>query len=139
MIAIEAYDTKLQRDPANDLYACGYSPVAIISGLAVVITMFTCLIVLSFRRFESAIPVAASCSLAIAAACHPHYDPNQNSADALARTEVKGAEEMKSEQEEEDMALLPVKWGAIPVDGPVGHCSFTFAEVYPLEEGKEYQ
>jgi hypothetical protein len=38
--------------------------------------MFTCIIVLSLRRFESAIPVASSCSLAIAAACHPKFIPN---------------------------------------------------------------
>ncbi|PLB44995.1 hypothetical protein P170DRAFT_458593 [Aspergillus steynii IBT 23096] len=136
VIAVEAYDTKMQKDPSHDLFACGYSPVAIISGVSVAIVMFTCLIVLSLRRFESAMPVAASCSLAIAAACHPRCNPNEGSAGPDAVDAVK---EMDSECEDEEMEVLPVKWGAVEVSGPVGHCCFTSGEVYPLEEGKKYQ
>jgi len=137
VIAVQAYDTRLRRDPVNDLFACGYSPVAIISGVAIAIAMFACLMVMSCRRFESAIPVASSCSLAIAAACHPQYNPNVDPKDPIGADTYGG--NLDFEQEEEVMALLPVKWGSISIDGTLGHCSFTSAEVHTPQEGKEYQ
>lgn len=137
VIAVEAYDSKMQRDPSQDVYACGYSSVAIISALGVAVVMFSCLIVISLRRLESAMPVTGSCSIAIAAACHPGYDPNLN----LDMETVKDANGIisLSPREEEEMAVMTVQWGSTLVSGPVGHCSFTSGDVYPPEEGKEYQ
>jgi hypothetical protein len=51
---------------------------------------------------------------------------------------VENQELAESEDEDEDLALLPVKRGAIPVDGPIGHCSFT-SDVDPPEVGKKYE
>ncbi|KAJ5302286.1 hypothetical protein N7508_007149 [Penicillium antarcticum] len=133
VIAIEAYDSAMNRDPSQDVYACGYSPMAIIIATSVGVIMFTCLIVLSLRRFESAMPVASSCSLAIAAACHPEFDPN---VDEMGPEPV---EEIESEDEGEDIALLPLQWGSIAVDGPVRHCTFASGDVFPPEEGQKYQ
>lgn len=132
IIAVEAYDTAKQRAPSLDVYTCGYSSLAVVIALAVGVTMFLCLILLSFRRLQSAMPIASSCSLAISAACHPMYDPNEDK-------EERESEEVESECEEDDLAYLPVQWGSIPVSGPVGHCSFTSVDVDDPEEGKEYQ
>lgn len=51
-------------------------------------------------------PVAGSGSLAIAAACHPRVDPNQ------LRDVVREGHRV---EEMEDMRLLDVQWGAVPV------------------------
>jgi hypothetical protein len=40
--------------------------------------MFFCLAGLGFKPFKTAMPVAGSCSLAITAACHPAFDPNED-------------------------------------------------------------
>ncbi|KAJ6186919.1 hypothetical protein N7519_001827 [Penicillium mononematosum] len=130
IIAIEAYNTHMERDPLHDVYACGYSPLAIVIATSIGAVMFTCLIVLSLRRFESAMPVAGSCSLAIAAACHPEFNPNVDKPEPV---------EMESEDEGKDMALLPLQWGSISIDGPIGHCSFTSEDVHPPEKGQKYQ
>ena len=101
IIAVEAYERKL-RTPELGLYTCRYSSSAILSALAVGIAMFLCLIVLSLRRLESAMPIASSCSLAISAACDPTFDPNKTIGENECR------EAAGSECEGEEMACLPV-------------------------------
>jgi hypothetical protein len=59
--------------------------------------------------------------MAIAAACHPLFDPN--------RHRDGGGDDVNSDNEDEDIGLLPVQWGAVPVDGPMGHYSFTSGDV----------
>ncbi|KAJ5902094.1 hypothetical protein N7495_002622 [Penicillium taxi] len=49
-------------------------------------------------------PVAESCSLAIAAACHPAFDPNK--------------ERTVEDREDVNMALMPIQWGAVAVVPP---------------------
>ncbi|QMW25983.1 hypothetical protein G4B84_001228 [Aspergillus flavus NRRL3357] len=71
VVGIESYTGNLQRDPTRDFITCGYSPPAILSAILVGVAMVVWLVGFSFRRLESGMPVAGSCSLAIAAACHP--------------------------------------------------------------------
>ncbi|KAF4443764.1 hypothetical protein F53441_11367 [Fusarium austroafricanum] len=52
------------------LFTCGYSPIAIIFVLIIAVLMAAVVIITALRRLPTAMPVAASCSLAIAAACH---------------------------------------------------------------------
>ena len=67
-----------------------------------------------FRRFKSSIPLVASCSAAISAACHASAD-NVNA------------------------SLLPVMWGAVDTEGEgVGHCCFSSQKVERLIAGKLY-
>jgi hypothetical protein len=40
--------------------------------------MFFCLSGLGLKSFKTAMPVAGSCSLAIAAACHSAFDPSED-------------------------------------------------------------
>lgn len=68
-----------------------------------------------FRKSASHIPVAGSCSVALAAAAHrPKSDI--------------------------DAAFLPVQWGEVNSEGTdeVGHCCFTSKEVRDLMEGRMY-
>ena len=99
----------MERDPLQDVYTCGYSPLAIVIATSVGAVIFICLIVLSLRRFESAMPVAESCSLAIAAAYHPHFNPSVDKPEPVDR---------ESEDEGKDMVLLALQWGSIPIGGP---------------------
>lgn len=134
LVGVDAYDPDWTRDERLDVMTCGYTPVAIVSAISVGGAMLLSIVALALRRLDSAMVVAGSCSLAIAAACHPKYDPNlQHEAQQV---NIRPPEE---EEEEEDMAYLPVKWGAVAVDGDVGHCTFTSEEVEMPEAGKVYQ
>ncbi|KAJ5937109.1 hypothetical protein N7466_003559 [Penicillium verhagenii] len=135
MVGIEAWSSDGQRDTASDFITCGWSAVGTLITIMVGILFLSGIVGLSLRRFESALPIAGSCSLAIAAACHPHFDPNTQ--DGYRNEEVNA--DMDSEVEDEEMALLSVQWGAVPVNGPVGHYSFTSDRVGTPETEKLYQ
>lgn len=97
--------------------AVGYSCapimcVMILGGCMTLIAMG-----LGFRKLDCRMPVAGSCSIALAAAAHrPEADDNA--------------------------AILPVKWGEVSdasvCDPVIGHCCFTSGEVTDVQEGKFY-
>lgn len=107
-----AYDMQ-----SNSISRCGFSALGLmlstITGAVIVLAG----IVNGFRRYPAGIPIAATCSLAISAACHVP------------------AAELK---ECPDVALRPVRWGVSDV-GPegIGHCSFSHHLVdKPTREGR---
>ena len=85
LVGIEAYTPDFKHDPSSDLNTCGYSPVAIVCSILVGAAMVTSLVGLGFKRFKSGMPVAGSCSLAIAAACYPASVPENDSRAAWLR------------------------------------------------------
>ncbi|KAL4922579.1 hypothetical protein BDW62DRAFT_171345 [Aspergillus aurantiobrunneus] len=105
---------------------CGSSP-AIVSSISVGTAVVGCLIALGLKRFKSGIPVASSCSLAIAAACFVEPDrcpsgPGQSGNPC------------------KDMECLPLQWGVVSVnDGFVGHCGFASDEVTMPLRGRVYR
>jgi hypothetical protein len=126
LVGIESYTAVLERIPERDVTTCGYSPPAIVSSIAVGVVMMTWLVGFSFKRLESGMPVAVSCSLAIAAACHPSL------------TFV--GDECVDEDGKLGAEQMPIKWGVTYVDADgEGHCSFTSEEVKMPEEGKMYR
>ncbi|KAL3438223.1 hypothetical protein BDV09DRAFT_192122 [Aspergillus tetrazonus] len=129
LVGVDAYDPEWARIERLDVMTCAYTPVAIVSAISVGGAMLLGIVALMFRWPDSPMVVAGSCSLAIAAACHPNYDPNLESE----------ARQEKSHPPEEDMMYSPVKWGAVAVDGEVGHCTFTSEEVEMPESGRFYQ
>ena len=58
---------------------------------------------IGFRRYEPDMPLVASSSRAISAACHVLSEDTDNG------------------------YLLPVQWGVVKIDQRVGHCAFTTA------------
>ncbi|KIW02250.1 uncharacterized protein PV09_06402 [Verruconis gallopava] len=93
---------------------CGYSLIPMIFVLIIAVVMLLVLIVLGVQKFKTSMPVAASNSLAIAAACHL-TDDEFNSGDA---------------------ARKKLKWGAVRSSGKgneVGHCCFSSL---PVEQPK---
>ena len=93
--------------------SCGYSPIAIITVIPLGALLLLVVIANGFRKYRKGMPLAGSCSAAISAACH-------------------------RPEEDVDAALLPVSWGAVRTDGPIGHCCFTSFEVSPPVEGNSY-
>ncbi|WXC56862.1 hypothetical protein SNK03_002793 [Fusarium graminearum] len=101
---------------------CGYSPIAIIcviitSGLMAVSVFTTAL-----RRLPTGMPVAASCSVAIAAACR---QPDGFS-------------------HPEEAPLLPLQWGVMTIEREgsdreiTDHCGFSHESVEKPEDGHAY-
>ena len=119
LVMIEAYTVDQQRDPTNDIITCGYSALAIVATISVGAVALGALIGLSFRRFKSGMPVAGSCSLAIAAACHANVNP--------------------ADLSREDESVLPLQWGEAEGREPVRHCTFSSAEVHMPQHGWVYQ
>ncbi|KAJ5273355.1 hypothetical protein N7478_008480 [Penicillium angulare] len=135
-IGVETWDSDGKRDKGNDIITCGWSSVGILSTIIVGTVFLLGISGLSVRRFKSGMPVAGSCSLAIAAACHPSFNPNLQRGNGTRE----GNADMESEDEDEEMALLPVQWGAVNVNGSLGHCSFTSRHVdTPRTKGIQYQ
>ncbi|OGM45657.1 hypothetical protein ABOM_005450 [Aspergillus bombycis] len=130
LVGIESYTEDLQRNPTRDVITCGYSPPAMVSAIVVGVVMMAWLVGFSFRRLESGMPVAGSCSLAIAAACHPTLS-------------LKGSAYVEEEEEEEGKLgaeQMRVQWGVTSVDADgEGHCSFSSGEVGVPEDGKIYR
>ncbi|KAI9770842.1 MAG: hypothetical protein M1839_003037 [Geoglossum umbratile] len=89
---------------------CGYSCIAIIFVIAVGSVVVLGGIGFGFRRYPAGIPLAAGCSAAISAACHP------------------------SPHEDEDASVLPLRWGAVSTD----HCSFSAGPVENPVAGSLY-
>ncbi|KAK5124153.1 hypothetical protein LTR85_001856 [Meristemomyces frigidus] len=100
---------------AEDMSEVGYSCLPILC----VIILGTCMLIAAlgfgFRKFASHIPVAGSCSVALAAAAHRPKD-------------------------DVDAAFLPVRWGDVHSEGndDLRHCCFTSEEVHDLIPGRMY-
>ncbi|KAF4905174.1 hypothetical protein CGCVW01_v012944 [Colletotrichum viniferum] len=96
--------------------ACGYSPVGIILVIVAGAVLIGLLVATGCRPLRhGGIPLAGSCSAAIAAACHA--DPS----------------------EKDSLATSPLTWGVVSgKDVDPGHCSFTSKDVEKPVEGCLY-
>lgn len=100
----------------ESLMTCGYSPPAILASIIVASLLLIWIVGMGFIKLPSSMPVAASCSAAIAAACHAPVD---------------GIEESTADKE--------VMWGDMGEDDKgIGHCGFSAREVEQPESGKLY-
>ncbi|KAB8202251.1 hypothetical protein BDV34DRAFT_215660 [Aspergillus parasiticus] len=123
LVNVETYDMQLERFQLFDFTTCGYSPVAIVCAIVVGGVMAFGLVGLGFRRFGSGMPVAGSCSRAIAAACYPGVSSVDGAGDAV--------------------ETMPLQWGVVyqgTGDGvEVGHCGFSSGEVDVPMDGVLYR
>ncbi|KAK5112504.1 hypothetical protein LTR62_004261 [Meristemomyces frigidus] len=99
---------------AEEYSEVGYSCLPILLAILLGTAMLLFALGLGLRKFASAIPVAGSCSVALAAAAHRPVGDT-------------------------DAAYLPV-WGEVDGEGneEVGHCCFTSEEVHELVPGRAY-
>ncbi|KIW04859.1 uncharacterized protein PV09_04041 [Verruconis gallopava] len=93
----------------------GYSPVAAIICLLIGVSMLVALVFVALGRYKPGIPLAASCSAAISAACH-------------------------LERNEPDAAVLPLLWGVAASEqwDRIGHCAFSSLGVREPVDGNRY-
>jgi hypothetical protein len=98
-------------DPAA-VSTCGHSPVAIMLTMIMLCCLAAIVIGLGLRRYKPGMPLAGTCSAAIAAACHPSSDVD---------------------------TTAPLQWGVTSEEGvDVGHCAFSDRPVEKPREGALY-
>jgi hypothetical protein len=103
------------RDMGSE-YSSGFSAVALLVTILVGLVPLVWIIILGQSKLDPDMPVAGSCSAAIAAACQPG-----------------------NQEEGELAALSEVQWGVMETDNPmVGHCGFSMHPVSSPELGKAY-
>ncbi|KAJ5530394.1 hypothetical protein N7527_003787 [Penicillium freii] len=103
-----------QPNPKNMMSSLGYSSTPIFLSILIGAIMILTLFALAFRKFKSTMPLAASSSAAISAACHP---PKDEDLDTAALGLVKWGE-----------TISPPAWVMERfhgIDNHHGHCSFT--------------
>ncbi|KAH7004086.1 hypothetical protein EDB82DRAFT_486074 [Fusarium venenatum] len=122
IVIIEKFDKVTSEFEYQDVViTCGYSPVAIIFVVITSIFMAAAVVITAFRRLPTGMPVVASCSLAIAAACHQP--------DGFSYPEA---------------SLLPLQWGVMCIEKEVSvrettdHCGFSHGSVEQPQDGQLY-
>ncbi|KAL4743148.1 hypothetical protein BDV11DRAFT_179076 [Aspergillus similis] len=125
LVRVLARDSHLRRFSSRDTTTIGYSPPAIVAGLCVGFVLLLGVLGFGARRFKTGMPVAGSCSLAIAAACHPV---------------------VKGDEGEDGLGIeyKRLKWGvesyeAESESAETGHCAFAASKVDPPEDGMLYR
>lgn len=122
LIVVEAYTPSQIPDPASNITTYGYSPFAMICGLALALVMVAALLGISMRRFASEMPVVGSCSMAIAAGCH-------------------GV--MRESRREEGAFKERLMWGVMEMDQGnevvIRHCGFSESDIGTPQRSNLYQ
>lgn len=116
----------------SHLVTCGYSPVAIIFTIALGVLLISILLGFGFgARFRTGMPIAGSCSLALAAACDSCDEDSAADADD-------GGEmlTLTSTGIQSPMSQRPLKWGEIPGYYRDNEVSSTRASVMNGEKSK---
>jgi hypothetical protein len=114
---------KWERYAANsdwvDDIRCGFSPLAIIIVIALGVFMILVLLAAGSRKLKTGMPLVASCSGAIAAACH-----------------------IKTGEDGLETSRAKVQWGVTNASQGLyspGHCAFAAADVQMPQDGEWYK
>lgn len=125
LVIVEKLDSTHTEKPSAVVSTCGYSPLAMLCGIGVGIFTLVFGLVTGLRRYRGAIPLVASCSAAISAACHPPHGDMFASQKRVMFGEVKV--KVGSSSNEDDSG-----------GKGNGHCCFTSFPVTPPVKGKVY-
>ncbi|KAL4864367.1 hypothetical protein BDV12DRAFT_201145 [Aspergillus spectabilis] len=132
LVRVLARDSYHRRDAYRDTTTVGYSPPAIATGLCVGLLLPAGVAGLAVRFFKSGMPVAGSCSLAIAAACHP-------SGKKMGGGEKEGGNDDEKLGVECEMLQWGVESYSPGTGGGFGHCAFSDGLVYAPMGGWAYR
>ena len=122
LVSVESYKAGDGATTSTELWdsymTCGYSPAAMMCVVVVGAGLVSATIGFGFRRYRTGMPVAGSCSVAIAAACMPQPG-----------------------RDEDGAAFEPVQWGVSSgvAMGGIGHCCFTKGPVQVPLDGAFYR
>ena len=101
---------------AMPYHTCNYSPLAMVFLCVCLAIMGIGLLHLSTIQLKTDMPLAASCSAVISAACHP-----------------------KEGEKGSEISQGVVRWGVTDYDNKgIGHCAFSLDPVRRLETGRSY-
>jgi hypothetical protein len=119
----ETYMANIGSNSDLDTITCGWSPLALLLVILVQVVLVVAVVAFGRKRFKTGMPIASTCSIAIAAACHP---------------DVAESEE-KREKEGVKLSQKALQWGVTGegVDG-VGHCAFSSKKVSAPTVGALY-
>ncbi|KAL4966624.1 uncharacterized protein BDV14DRAFT_207919 [Aspergillus stella-maris] len=123
LVRVMAYSADGTREMSLDSLTVGYSPPAVVVGLCVGLLLPVGLVVLGMRRFRTGMPVAGSCSVAVAAACHPFGKGGDGGGVGIEYRRLKWGVESRISGARE---------------GDAGHCAFSDGQVIPPHDGAIY-
>ncbi|PWY77254.1 hypothetical protein BO94DRAFT_588588 [Aspergillus sclerotioniger CBS 115572] len=141
-VNISAYDVHGHINQDETTRGCGFSPIAIFITLILEGVAFVSLLALAIRPFKSPMPLAAHCSAAISAACHPPAGDRDAGLKAVMWGEV-------ASNPADDTGLFPVdlatshegegEAAGLMMKTTYTHCSFTSQEVTMPREDRLYR
>jgi hypothetical protein len=116
LVRVDFFERNSDTPSDKSMAAFGYSSLSLLIFFIVSFLLMCGITWLITRRMHQRIPLAASCSLVISAACHPAKD-------------------------EVDIHLKKIRWGVTqqPVSGSIGHCSFSAGPVKKPEAERMYR
>ncbi|KAL3493962.1 hypothetical protein BJX62DRAFT_234816 [Aspergillus germanicus] len=97
-VGVASYDTDWNRTTRRDIVALTYNPTALVAAIVLLALNVLGHAALGARKLRPC-GIVGTCSLAIAASCHPKYDPSTHDNSAAAEDVVGEAAE--------GMELLP--------------------------------
>lgn len=100
--------------PDYIISTCGYSSGAILLTIVIGTLIALATGATGLRNHPVGMPLAATCSGAISAVCHPPDDDTE-------------------------AAVSPVQWGVVSIKDAIGHCSFSSKLVAPPIPGQKYE
>jgi hypothetical protein len=116
LVRVDFFERDSVLPSERSISACGYSSFSLLIFFIVCFLLMSVITWLLFREMKQRIPIAASCSLVISAACHPVKD-------------------------EVDVHLKAIRWGVTRQlgAGNIGHCAFSADSVQKPEVGRSYR
>ncbi|KAI2932705.1 hypothetical protein CBS63078_1475 [Aspergillus niger] len=142
-VNITAYDVFGHEDTTSSIRGCGFSPIAFFCIIILEGVSFFSLLALGMRKFRTRMPIAAHCSAAISAACHPPPGDDDAGLKAVAWGEVDWTDpffvpiDLHSDLGMESMTE-DVNVGAGGEGAGYGHCTFTSFDVMMPTKGRLY-
>ena len=147
LLLIGAYDVDDFKVDWGSFTTCGYSPIAILTSILVGSLTLIVGLLNGFRRYPAtSMPLVASCSAAISAACHPPHTDSEAHLKAVGwgvcNREDEETEGCAREPDNRDARSQGLEaWRRAEeshMEAEVGHCSFTSEPVGPPIEGQYY-
>ncbi|KAL8727544.1 MAG: hypothetical protein Q9166_005949, partial [cf. Caloplaca sp. 2 TL-2023] len=113
VVKLDVLDQTRNLQADKSILTCGYSPGAIVLAIIFCTLIILGAGLLGLRKYPQGMPLAATCSAAISAACHRPDD-------------------------DVDAAVLSLQWGVVSTKDGVGHCCFSSKPVEPPVPGRVY-
>jgi hypothetical protein len=116
IVRINVFGWDGAEQPDRDITACGYSPLAILIVILIVVLSLIVMLVAGSQKLTPGIPMCGTNSVAIAAACHYSRDGDP------------------------EVTQKPLLWGVsrLPEKDSPGHCSMSDENVSKPKEGLTY-